>query len=116
VFVGGEVNQPGQVDLQPGLTALGALSSRGWLKTNAASDSLLLIRAAGPGKRLVRRLDLSKENVAKNDIPLRPYDIVFVPKSSVSQVGEWVDQNINAIIPRAISFGAFYDVNNLNFK
>jgi hypothetical protein len=64
----------------------------------------------------VRRLELSKENVAKNDIPLRPYDIVFVPKSSVSQVGEWVDQNINAIIPRAISFGAFYDVNNLNFK
>ena len=41
---------------------------------------------------------VSKENVAKNDILLRPFDIVYAPRSSVSQVGLWVDQNINAVI------------------
>ena len=116
VYVGGEVGQPGVVDLHPGLTALQALTTKGGLTNSAATDSLLLIRAAGPGKRIVKRLDLSKENVAKNDIPLRPFDILYAPKSSIAQAGVWVDQNINAVIPRIFSFGAFYDLNNLKFK
>lgn len=116
VFVGGEVGRPGTVDLDSGLTALRALTAAGGLTSTAASDSLLLIRAAGPGKRIVKRLDLSKENLAKNDILLRPFDIVYAPRSSVSQVGLWVDQNINSVIPRIFSFGAFYDLNNLNLK
>lgn len=116
VYVGGEVGQPGVVDLQPGMTALQALTTKGGLTNGAASDSLLVIRAAGPGKRIVKRLDLSKENVAKNDIPLRPFDILYAPKSSIAQAGVWVEQNINAVVPRVFSFGAFYDVNNLNLK
>ncbi len=111
VFVGGEVNRPGVFELSGGLTALQALTIGGGLKTSAAADSVLLIRAAGPGKREVRRIDLSVDGLVKADYVLRPFDIVYAPKSGIAKVGDWVEQNINALLPRAFSFGAFYDLN-----
>ncbi len=115
-FVGGEVNQPGDVELRTGLTVMQALAARGWFKTTAATDSVVLIRGAGPGRRVVKKLDLSPANIAKNDVPLRPFDILYAPQRSIVRVGEWVDQNINALVPRMLSFGAYYNLNEIKFQ
>lgn len=115
-WVGGEVNQPGDVELRTGLTVMQALSARGWFKSTAAADSVVLIRGAGPGRRVAKKLDLSPANIAQNDVPLRPFDIVYAPQRSIVQVGEWVEQNINALVPRMLSFGAYYNLNTIKFQ
>ena len=54
--------------------------------------------------------DLSEKSL-NNDILLKPYDILFVPKTKISKVGDFVDQYINQLIPAAFSFGFIYNLN-----
>ena len=42
---------------------------------------------------------------------LRPYDVVFVPKSFIGKVGMYVELYINRIIPKSSGFMAFYELN-----
>ncbi len=112
VFVGGEVLRAGAVPLIPGMTAFQALTSVGGIAPSGQADSIILVRAAGPGKRIVRRLSLAGGDMLQNDVILGPFDILFVPRTSVADIGLFVNSNINAIVPRAINFTAFYDLQN----
>jgi hypothetical protein len=38
------------------------------------------------------------------DVVLRPYDVIFVAQTTVARVATFVDQYINAIVPKALSF------------
>ena len=53
--------------------------------------------AAAAWRRLLRRAVRSRSR--DSDLPLQQYDIVFVPKSAVAEVGSWVDLYITRIIP-----------------
>jgi protein involved in polysaccharide export with SLBB domain len=116
VFVGGEVARPGAVPLVPGMTAFQALTMAGGIAATGAGDSVILVRADGPGKRLVRRLSMHGADMLTNDVALGAFDILFVPKTSVADVGAFVNSHVNAIIPRAVSFTAFYDLANNPFR
>jgi hypothetical protein len=35
---------------------------------------------------------------------LRPYDVVFVPMTPIAIVGEYVEQYINKIVPKSLTF------------
>ena len=43
---------------------------------------------------------------------LRPFDIVVVPKSKVTQIADFLDQYLYQLIPaaRTVNFGFFYDL------
>jgi protein involved in polysaccharide export with SLBB domain len=110
VFVGGEVLRQGAVPLVPGMTAFQALTAAGGIAPTGASDSVILVRADGPGKRIVRRVSLEEGDMLTNDVVLGPFDIVYVPRTAVADVGAFVNANVNAIIPRALSFTAFYNI------
>ncbi len=110
VFIGGEVARQGAVPLVPGMTAFQALTAAGGIAPSGAADSVILVRADGPGKRIVRRLSLEAGDMLTNDIVLGPFDIVYVPRTAVADVGAFVNANVNAIIPRALSFTAFYNI------
>lgn len=113
VFVGGEVARAGQVPLVPGMTAFQALTAVGGMAPSGARDSVMLVRADGPGKRIVRRLSLDETNMFTHDYVLAPFDILFVPTTSVADVGLFVSSHVNAIIPRAASFSGFYNISNV---
>lgn len=110
VFVGGEVLRQGAVPLVPGMTAFQALTAAGGMAPTGAADSVILVRADGPGKRIVRRVSLEEGDMLTNDVVLGPFDIVYVPRTAVADVGAFVNANVNAIIPRALSFTAFYNI------
>ena len=64
------------------------------------------------GGREVYRVDLSGSLEGSEPVPvLRPYDVVYVPKSFIAQVGMYVDLYINRIVPKNAVFTAFYQVN-----
>ena len=44
---------------------------------------------------------------------LEPYDVVYVPKSVIAEVGEFVDSYINRIVPRNLGFQYIYGIQNV---
>ena len=112
VFVSGEVGRPGAIPLVPGMTAFQALTAAGGIAPTGAADSVILVRAEGPGQRSVRRISLADESMLTEDVVLGQFDIVYVPRTGVADVAAFVNSHINAIIPHAVNFTAFYDLQN----
>jgi len=105
VFVGGEVASPGVVPLHGQVTALQAILSTGGPRTTARLSDVVLLRYLGNNQAEVRRLDLRKVVEGKEqDAVLRPFDVVFVPRSRIARVGLFVEQYINSLVPRSIVF------------
>ena len=49
---------------------------------------------------------------ALNDLPLRPFDIVIVPKTLIATVNQFLDQYLYQLVPatRNVNFSFFYDL------
>jgi polysaccharide export outer membrane protein len=102
VFVGGEVNKPGNIEMPGRLSAFEAISQAGGFKMDtAATDSVVVIRSRN-GKHYGTILNCKEilEGKATKPFYLRPSDVVFVPQTTIAKVGQWVDQHINRLIPR----------------
>ena len=108
VHVGGEVNNPGILDLIGPLTVLQSISRAGGFKDTARIQEVIVIRRKADLKPQVITINLEKAvngTDISQDIILNPYDIVYVPKSSIANLNQWVDQYIRKNIPIPFSFG-----------
>lgn len=110
VFLSGEIRNPSLLPLEGDLTLLQAVARAGGLLSSAHTTGVLLIRGGADGSLTVSMVDIEK--VLRNEIPdvyLRARDVIHVPKTSIAQAGLFVEQYINAIVPRAVQlqFGWF---------
>ncbi len=88
VFVFGEVDKSGVYDMPGDINALQAVVLAGGFKTSARSRKVVVIRRGPGGTAMARTVDLSLKNPAGGDfVPLRRFDVVFVPRSSVAELG-----------------------------
>ncbi|MGE5546320.1 MAG: polysaccharide biosynthesis/export family protein [Solirubrobacterales bacterium] len=113
VYVDGEVRQPQMVNIAGNLTAMQAIASAGGFTNNSKKAEVLVIRRSGAQRPIVIPVDLDKAidgTDTSQDMRLEPYDIVFVPKTPIAEVNQWVDQYIRQNIP--IPFGFGYGLNN----
>lgn len=111
VFVDGEVGTPQVVPMTGTMTTMQAIAAAGGFKVTARKGEVLVIRRSG-AERQVIPVDLEKAisgSDTAQDIGLKPYDIVFVPKSRVAELNTWLDQYIRQNIP--IPFGLGYGLN-----
>lgn len=102
VFVGGEVGEQGALPLTSGLTLLQAIQERGGFLTSARRRQVLLIRTGSDGTRLARSIDLRPVLSGADpnaDVALQPWDIVFVPRTKITNVDLFVEQYINRALP-----------------
>ena len=103
VYLSGELKVPSLLQLDGSLTLLQAVARAGGFLPSANTSSVLLIRDPGEGALAVSKIDVEK--VLRNEAPdvfLRRRDVLFVPKSEIAQTGQFVEQYINAIVPRFI--------------
>jgi polysaccharide export outer membrane protein len=102
VYVGGEVNKPGDVELLGSLTALEAIGQAGGFKTDTALQKSVVIVRSRNGKHYGTVIDLQEALSGKEVKPfyLRTGDVVYVPQTNIAKVNQWVDQHINKILPR----------------
>ena len=113
VYVGGEVGQPGLFALLGEMTAGRAVIQAGGLKGTAKPEHALLLRNSGQGTPVSTRVDLKEVfRGAKPDIALMPFDVIFVPKSRIAKVDDFVDRFIRQMIPISLSAGFSYLLNN----
>lgn len=108
VYVGGEVNRPGFVVIQEGMTPLQAVMAVGGFKDTAQKKDVLYIARASSGEYNASRVDL--EAVVKDGIPevvrLAGNDIVYVPATRIANAGIFVKQYIRDILPVESRAGA----------
>ena len=99
VFVSGEVGRPGQIPLVPGATLHQVVAAAGWFRDTAAVDSVILVRTMAPGKRKAYKLDCSEDALIAFDTELQRFDMIYVPKSTIARVNEWVENYLNRTTP-----------------
>jgi polysaccharide biosynthesis/export protein len=101
VFVGGEVTAPGVIEMPGKLTALEAIMAAGGFNMETAGTSNIVVIRQRDGKYEGQTLDLDNMLAGKSAAAyyLEPRDIVFVPQSTIVKVDQWIDYNINRIIP-----------------
>lgn len=114
IYVGGEVMRAGIFPLQGKTTILSALMMAGGpVKGSAKLKNVVVVRLRD-GKQYAQAFDVrdmigSPESQAYY---LQPNDVVFVPRTFIDQVDQWVDQYINEIIPRNVYMTFTKDVSN----
>lgn len=113
IYVGGEVKNPGVQPLQNKMDPLQAVLAAGGTLDTARTHSVVIIRRGADGKPLLRVVDLD-ELIHTGDrgqaVALRPQDTIFVPKTTIAEVDQWVDQYINKALPFQRGFS--YTINN----
>ncbi len=111
VFVGGEVARPGIYEMPASIDAFQAVALAGGFLSSARRGEVMLLSRA-EGETQVRELDLSN-NALRAGLPglapLSRYDVVYVPRSRVSQVGLFMQQYIRDALP--VQFSFYYDLN-----
>jgi protein involved in polysaccharide export with SLBB domain len=107
VFVLGEVGVPGSFDMAGDLNALQAIAQAGGFKPSAKLRQVVIIRR-GPGGRPMRRVvDLAgglRDPANYDLVPLRRFDIVYVPRTSVAEAGLFVQQYLRDLQPVQMGF------------
>jgi len=114
IYVGGEVNSPGEmINIGPTLTLSQAIARAGGHKVRGDSDAIFIIRRGPndvPQFFSVRYTDVIKGRDATADVRLAPYDVVYVPKTGIAEVFDWVNQYLLQFVP--VSWGFSYVVGN----
>ena len=107
VFVGGEVAKAGVYDMPGDIDALQAVIMAGGFLTSAEPHACVVIRRGADGRPMIRRVNLGRavRDAPRTDaVPLRRFDVVYVPRSAISNIGLWVQQYLRDVVPVQFSY------------
>jgi protein involved in polysaccharide export with SLBB domain len=102
VYVAGEVGKQGVLPLVGGMTLYQALQDAGGFTETAHRKQVVLIRKGPDGTPFGKIIDVRPVEDGYNaalDLPLRPLDVVFVPRSKIANVDLFVKQYIRDALP-----------------
>ncbi len=101
-YVMGEVEKPGVVPVAKGMTLMRAIAAAGGPKKTAKMSSIILIRSEDFKKAEASRLDLSMGHLKEHmetDLSVQAYDVVYVPKTFIADVGAFMSQIYDIVLP-----------------
>jgi protein involved in polysaccharide export with SLBB domain len=103
VFVGGEVQRPGYLDLKGGdRTVMQVVTAGGGFLPTARRSEVIIIRAESNGDAKIFAVNLNQvidgSDLSQN-VRIHPMDVVFVPKSDIASFDSWIDQYIRQALP-----------------
>jgi protein involved in polysaccharide export with SLBB domain len=100
VFVGGEVAKAGVYDMPGDMDALRAIIEAGGFQDTAKKSEVVIIRRSRDGRPMMRTVNFDRpfHDPAHSDlVPLRRFDIVYVPKTGLAEIGVFMTQLRNAL-------------------
>jgi polysaccharide export outer membrane protein len=107
LYVGGEVNKPGEsVSAGADLTLSQAIARAGGLKSGRG-DSVFIIRRGPndvPQFFPVRVKDVMRADDPEAAVRLAPYDVVYVPHDGIAEVHRFVDEHLAQLVPEMWGF------------
>lgn len=100
VFVGGEVNNTGLYNIPGRIGVMEAVLMANGFTDAARTTEVVLIRRTPDGRAMMRTVDVAAYVAGQaQDVPLRAFDVVFVPKTTIAEVDQFVEQFINRVVP-----------------
>ena len=102
VYVDGQVSHPGSFALEPRMSAIQAVAQAGGVTEDAAPTAALLIRRDQCGRPSGIGFDLAraeKQPESDQDVRLLPGDIIYVPRSKISEMGLFVKHYVKDLLP-----------------
>ena len=112
VYVGGQVNSPGVINIIGRTTVVQALFEAGGLRADANMQSVLIISRGADNAPVSRKINIKKAMKGKlsdEEILLKPYDMVYVPKSMFVKANEFI-YHAYKLIPPNLWFGFSYEL------
>jgi polysaccharide export outer membrane protein len=99
VFVGGEVDKPGVYDMPGDIDALQAVIMAGGFRNTAKAHEVVILRRGPGGVAMMRTADLTRaaRHAGADAVPLRRFDIVYVPKTGLAEVAAFFAQIRDAL-------------------
>ena len=91
--VSGEVNHPGAYDIHGSVTALEAIALSGGFKESSKQNQVVLVRKVNNDVAEVHLLNFKTLSTAagvREDVEIRPDDMLIVPKNRLSKVEPYV--------------------------
>jgi len=115
VFIGGEVQHPGYLELPSGdRTVFQVLMAAGGMLPTARTKEVIIVRKSVSGQPMTFSVNTDKivsgEDPGQNVI-IHPLDTIFVPRSDIADADIWVDQYIRQMLPVPGSASATYSYN-----
>jgi polysaccharide export outer membrane protein len=102
VYVGGQVMSPGTIEVSGRMTALEAIMEAGGVDFREAQVRNVVVIRHYNGTRYGYMLNMEPILEGKESHPffLEAKDIVYVPRTEIAKVNQWIDQYINKIVPQ----------------
>ncbi len=107
MFVGGEVRNPGVFDMPGDIDALQAVIMAGGFTDRSDRARVAVIRRGPQGRPMMKLVDLLRgtTDAGRADLtPLRRFDIVYVPRTRIAEVGLAVQQYLRDALPVQVGF------------
>ena len=101
IYVGGEVNRPGLLEMPGDMTLLEAVMQAGGFNLDTAEVRNVVVARVADGKQYGYGFDL-KDALAGREVQpfyLKPRDIVYVPRTRIADVDQWVSQYLYKLLP-----------------
>jgi protein involved in polysaccharide export with SLBB domain len=110
VFVSGEVNSPGVIRSSVPLTAAGAIAQAGGVKlATARAHGALLLRRRPDGAIVYYKLEFHGDLPGGDGDPiLRTNDLVYVPRTPIAAVADFVQANLTRIVPLNATYSVYH--------
>lgn len=105
VYVGGQVRAPGVLVLQGPQTLTQTLFAAGGLTPYANTEQVIVLRSRPGDATYVLAANVAGILAGREaDVRLEPLDIIHVPDTPITRINQFVEQYINAMIPRSVNF------------
>ncbi len=113
VFVNGEVNSPGVIRSSVPLTASGAIAQAGGVRlATAHAGAALLLRRRPDGAIVYYQLDFRGDLPgAAGDPILHTNDLIYVPRTPIAAVADFVQANLTRMVPLSVSYSVYHTSN-----
>jgi polysaccharide biosynthesis/export protein len=89
----GELGRPGKYELRGSTTVLEAIGIAGGINERSKHSQVLLFRKVSDQWMEVKELDMKamiNSRDLSEDLQLRPGDMIYVPKNTVSKIKPWI--------------------------
>ncbi len=111
IYIAGEIKGPGEIKMTGKLNALQAIFTSGGFTKDANRGEVVIISRGPDNKPVARKVNLRKAlkgKLLENEYLLRPFDLVYIPKTRLANINDFTS-HIYSIIPARIWRGLYYE-------
>ena len=113
VYVIGQVEKPGRILYSEHLSVSQAVAAAGGLLPTGKPSSVMVVRTAGVDGPQAFKVDVSKIYSGRDlsvDVALAPNDVIYVPRSVIGKVDEFVQLFFENIAPAQLFYLRGYEI------